>query len=96
MSATNIAHSGLDTEGSARLLRETPPSAAQSDVKGMDSRNTPGGQAVTIDEAIHRQRVNQRATAGKLFKMPKPTLAALNVAIHVAAAAIRLARTPCG
>src|SRR5690606_4172458 len=32
---------------------------------------------VTIDEAIHRQRVNQRATAGKLFKMPKPTLAAL-------------------
>jgi 2-(1,2-epoxy-1,2-dihydrophenyl)acetyl-CoA isomerase len=33
--------------------------------------------ALTIDEAIHRQRVNQRATAGKLFKMPKPTLAAL-------------------
>jgi 2-(1,2-epoxy-1,2-dihydrophenyl)acetyl-CoA isomerase len=31
----------------------------------------------TIDGAIHRQRVNQRATAGKLFKMPKPTLAAL-------------------
>ena len=31
----------------------------------------------TIDGAIHRQRVGQRATAGKLFKMPKPTLAAL-------------------
>jgi len=27
--------------------------------------------------AIHRQRVNQRATAGRLFKMPKPTIAAL-------------------
>ena len=27
--------------------------------------------------AIHRQRVNQRATAGRLFKMPKPTMAAL-------------------
>jgi 2-(1,2-epoxy-1,2-dihydrophenyl)acetyl-CoA isomerase len=33
--------------------------------------------ALTIDQAIHRQRVNQRATAGKLFKMPKPTIAAL-------------------
>ncbi len=33
--------------------------------------------ALTIDGAIHRQRLNQRATAGKLFKMPKPTIAAL-------------------
>jgi 2-(1,2-epoxy-1,2-dihydrophenyl)acetyl-CoA isomerase len=33
--------------------------------------------AATIDEAIHTQRVNQRETAGALFKMPKPTLAAL-------------------
>jgi 2-(1,2-epoxy-1,2-dihydrophenyl)acetyl-CoA isomerase len=32
---------------------------------------------LTIDQAIHRQRINQRATAGKLFKMPKPTIAAL-------------------
>ena len=31
----------------------------------------------TIDGAIHRQRVMQRATSGKLFKMPKPTIAAL-------------------
>lgn len=50
---------------------------AGGDVKGMDSRNAAGGEAVTIDEAIHRQRVNQRATAGRLFKMPKPTIAAL-------------------
>src|ERR1700729_3566039 len=33
--------------------------------------------AATIDEAIHGERVNQRETAGALFKMPKPTLAAL-------------------
>jgi 2-(1,2-epoxy-1,2-dihydrophenyl)acetyl-CoA isomerase len=33
--------------------------------------------AATIDEAIHRQRVNQRETAGALFQMPKSTLAAL-------------------
>jgi 2-(1,2-epoxy-1,2-dihydrophenyl)acetyl-CoA isomerase len=49
---------------------------AGGDVKGMNSRNEGGGGG-GIDAAIHRQRVNQRATAGKLFKMPKPTLAAL-------------------
>jgi 2-(1,2-epoxy-1,2-dihydrophenyl)acetyl-CoA isomerase len=31
----------------------------------------------TIDGKIHQQRLNQRATAGKLFRMPKPTIAAL-------------------
>ncbi|WP_296600741.1 enoyl-CoA hydratase-related protein [Phenylobacterium sp.] len=50
---------------------------AGGDVKGMNSRNEGGGAGEGIDAAIHRQRVNQRATAGKLFKMPKPTLAAL-------------------
>ena len=49
---------------------------AGGDVKGMNTRNEGGGGG-SIDAAIHRQRVNQRATAGKLFKMPKPTLAAL-------------------
>jgi 2-(1,2-epoxy-1,2-dihydrophenyl)acetyl-CoA isomerase len=47
---------------------------AGGDVKGMAAG---GDGALTIDQAIHRQRVNQRATAGKLFKMPKPTIAAL-------------------
>jgi 2-(1,2-epoxy-1,2-dihydrophenyl)acetyl-CoA isomerase len=50
---------------------------AGGDVKGMAQRNDGPGVAETLDEAIHRQRVNQRATAGRLFKMPKPTLAAL-------------------
>jgi 2-(1,2-epoxy-1,2-dihydrophenyl)acetyl-CoA isomerase len=49
---------------------------AGGDVKGMNSRNEGGGDR-GVDAAIHSQRVNQRATAGKLFKMPKPTLAAL-------------------
>jgi len=49
---------------------------AGGDVKGMNARNA-GGDERGIDVAIHSQRVNQRATAGKLFKMPKPTLAAL-------------------
>ena len=50
---------------------------AGGDVKGMADRGEGAGGAVTLDEAIHRQRVNQRATAGRLFKMPKPTIAAL-------------------
>jgi 2-(1,2-epoxy-1,2-dihydrophenyl)acetyl-CoA isomerase len=49
---------------------------AGGDVKGMNSRNE-GGAPESIDAAIHRQRVGQRATAGKLFAMPKPTIAAL-------------------
>jgi 2-(1,2-epoxy-1,2-dihydrophenyl)acetyl-CoA isomerase len=49
---------------------------AGGDVKGMAERSKESAP-VTIDAAIHRQRVNQRATAGRLFSMPKPTLAAL-------------------
>jgi 2-(1,2-epoxy-1,2-dihydrophenyl)acetyl-CoA isomerase len=47
---------------------------AGGDVKAMAS----GGAANrTIDEAIHQQRHSQRETAGRLFKMPKPTLAVI-------------------
>lgn len=49
---------------------------AGGDVKGMAARNA-SGEPLPIDEAIHRQRVNQRATSGRLHKMPKPTIAAL-------------------
>lgn len=47
---------------------------AGGDVKAMAS-----GAAAnrTIDESIHQQRHSQRETAGRLFKMPKPTLAVL-------------------
>jgi 2-(1,2-epoxy-1,2-dihydrophenyl)acetyl-CoA isomerase len=64
---------------------------AGGDVKGMNDRNAGGGRAVTLDEAIHNQRVNQRATAGKLFKMPKPTIAALPGAAAGAGLALALA-----
>ena len=50
---------------------------AGGDVKGMASSGDGTVGDNTIDAAIHRQRVHQRATAGKLFKMPKPTIAAL-------------------
>jgi 2-(1,2-epoxy-1,2-dihydrophenyl)acetyl-CoA isomerase len=64
---------------------------AGGDVKGMDNRNMGGGERVSIDEAIHRQRVNQRATSGKLFKMPKPTIAALPGAAAGAGLSLALA-----
>ncbi|MEI6545720.1 MAG: enoyl-CoA hydratase/isomerase family protein, partial [Burkholderiales bacterium] len=46
---------------------------AGGDVKGMAASGDGTVGNNTIDGAIHRQRINQRATAGKLFKMPKPT-----------------------
>ncbi len=50
---------------------------AGGDVKGMAASGDGTVGKLSIDGAIHRQRVNQRATAGKLYKMPKPTIAAL-------------------
>ncbi len=64
---------------------------AGGDVKGMAAAGDGTVGAHTIDEAIHRQRINQRATAGKLFKMPKPTLAALPGAAAGAGLALALA-----
>ncbi len=64
---------------------------AGGDVKGMAARGDGTVGEQTIDEAIARQRVNQRATAGKLFKMPKPTIAALPGAAAGAGLALALA-----
>jgi 2-(1,2-epoxy-1,2-dihydrophenyl)acetyl-CoA isomerase len=64
---------------------------AGGDVKGMNERNSGAGRSATIDEAIATQRVNQRATAGKLFKMPKPTIAALPGAAAGAGLSLALA-----
>ncbi len=64
---------------------------AGGDVKGMNSRNEGAGEGPGIDEAIHRQRVGQRATAGKLFKMPKPTIAVLPGAAAGAGLSLALA-----
>jgi 2-(1,2-epoxy-1,2-dihydrophenyl)acetyl-CoA isomerase len=64
---------------------------AGGDVKGMAASGDGTVGANTIDGAIHRQRVNQRATAGKLFKMPKPTIAALPGAAAGAGLSLALA-----
>ena len=49
---------------------------AGGDVKGMAEANA-ADQPIDIDTRIHRQRLNQRATSGRLYEMPKPTIAAL-------------------
>ncbi len=53
---------------------------AGGDVKGM-ADGTGGGSTAPagadLDSRIHAQRISQRATAGRLYKMPKPTIAAL-------------------
>lgn len=64
---------------------------AGGDVKGMAARGDGTVGSNTIDGAIHRQRINQRATAGKLFKMPKPTIAALPGAAAGAGLSLALA-----
>src|SRR5580765_6041940 len=64
---------------------------AGGDVKGMAARGDGTVGDNTIDGAIHRQRVNQRSTAGKLFTMPKPTIAALPGAAAGAGLSLALA-----
>jgi 2-(1,2-epoxy-1,2-dihydrophenyl)acetyl-CoA isomerase len=53
---------------------------AGGDVKGMAESAGPGaadGSGPTFDVRVHRQRLSQRATAGRLWSMPKPTIAAI-------------------
>lgn len=64
---------------------------AGGDVKGMAASGDGTVGENTIDGAIHRQRVNQRATAGKLYSMPKPTIAALPGAAAGAGLSLALA-----
>ncbi len=49
---------------------------AGGDVKAMAERSAAAGVR-SIDAAIHRQRLSQRATSGRLWQMPKPTIAAI-------------------
>lgn len=76
--AAQLAAAELDPEVKCLVLTGAGKGfCAGGDVKGMAASGDGTVGSNTIDAAIHRQRVNQRATAGKLFKMPKPTIAAL-------------------
>ena len=53
---------------------------AGGDVKGMAAPradDSGDGAGPPLDAVIHRQRLNQRATSGRLWSMPKPTIAAI-------------------
>jgi 2-(1,2-epoxy-1,2-dihydrophenyl)acetyl-CoA isomerase len=52
---------------------------AGGDVKSMAAPQADRGDGArrSLDALIHRQRLNQRATSGRLWGMPKPTIAAI-------------------
>lgn len=67
---------------------------AGGDVKGMASGGDAGSgsrASATLDERIHAQRLNQRATAGRMFLMPKPVIASLPGAAAGAGMSLALA-----
>ena len=64
---------------------------AGGDVKGMASRDQGASEALNRDARIHRQRLEQRGISGRLFEMPKPTLACIPGAAAGAGMSIALA-----
>jgi len=65
---------------------------AGGDVKGMAAAPSGGGgRRLTLDERIHLQRLSHRGTAGRLYAMPKPTLAVLPGAAAGAGLSLALA-----
>ena len=63
---------------------------AGGDVKGMAEADS-GGAPRSLDDAIHRQRLSQRGTAGKLYSLSKPTIAMLPGAAAGAGLSLALA-----
>jgi 2-(1,2-epoxy-1,2-dihydrophenyl)acetyl-CoA isomerase len=66
---------------------------AGGDVKSMAAPPADGrdGAGPSLDARIHRQRLNQRATSGRLWSMPKPTIAAIGGPAAGAGLALALA-----
>lgn len=67
---------------------------AGGDVKAMvasDDSSKAKGERPGIDELIHRQRLQQRATAGRIYELPKPVIASLPGAAAGAGLSIALA-----
>jgi len=73
--ARSLEHAELAPEvGSVVLTGAGGAFCAGGDVKGMAEG---GGDGAGIDARIHAQRLSQRNTAGRLYTMPKPVIAAL-------------------
>jgi 2-(1,2-epoxy-1,2-dihydrophenyl)acetyl-CoA isomerase len=64
---------------------------AGGDVKGMAAGSNRAGPGMGLDERIHRQRLSQRETAGRIFRMPKPVIASLPGAAAGAGLSLALA-----
>ena len=65
---------------------------AGGDVKGMAAAGGEGGGSpLQYDARVHNQRRSQRDTSGKLYEMPKPTIAALPGAAAGAGLSLALA-----
>jgi 2-(1,2-epoxy-1,2-dihydrophenyl)acetyl-CoA isomerase len=64
---------------------------AGGDVKGMAAGTSRAGPGVSLDERIHRQRLSQRETAGRIYRMPKPVIASLPGAAAGAGLSLALA-----
>ena len=56
---------------------------AGGDVKGFAEDGGAGATATSWDDGVHRQRLSHRNTAGALYNMPKPTLAAVGGAAEI-------------
>lgn len=90
--AAQLASAELDPDVKCIVLTGAGAGfCAGGDVKGMDSRNSDSGAINGLHHDIARQRINQRATAGKLFTIPKPTIAALPGAAAGAGLSLALA-----
>ncbi len=64
---------------------------AGGDVKGMAESHASARERPGIDALIHAQRLSQRATAGRIYTMPKPVIAALPGAAAGAGFALAMA-----
>ncbi len=66
-----------DAVGCVVLTGAAGAFCAGGDVKSMAAPPADRGDGPGLDAQIHRQRLNQRATSGRLWSMPKPTIAAI-------------------
>ena len=65
--------------------------AGGEDVSGGAGSGATSARRPTYDEMVHLQRLNQRQTSGRLYEMPKPTIAAIGGAAAGAGLSLALA-----
>src|SRR3954465_13354493 len=87
--ARTLAQVEIDDEGGCVVLTGAGGAfCAGGDVKGM-AEGADGARS--FDALVHRQRLNHHATAGRLHRMPKPTIAAIPGAAAGAGLSLALA-----